>query len=270
MTAVSAEGLESGCRETVFLTVAEGGGIQVVTPAASGVTFAIYRSTQDSAADSLRQAVITDPATTVILGEGLLGKPLETLYATKPLPGQQLVHHKGRLWVATGNVLWFTSEKSPHWMSPASGYYQFESTVRMLGVAEGGIYVGLYDRIYFLQGDNPADMTQRPVSSVGAVFNSGMEVPSDLFLGEKAFPSRQCAFWDTDGFLCFGKPGGIIMRPAKERYSTGEAATGNIAYRVYEGLRQLVSVMDVAQVGPMLASDVAINEIFANGVVLNP
>ena len=267
MTAVLTSGLESGCTETVSLEVAEGGGIQVITPNASGVRFTVYRTPAQGAHGELRAACSVDPNTTVILGVATLGKPLESLHAVRPLPGQCLIQHKGRLWCASGNVVWFTSERSPHWLFPNVGYYQFESPVTMLGATEDGIYVGLAARIYYLQGNNPLEMQQRPVAVVGAAALSGGEIPSDLFLGEGAFPSRQCVFYDTEGFLCIGKPGGIIVRPTKAAYSAGTVYSGAVVYQTQNGLRQLVAGLAQSE-SPFLAQDVAVAEVFANGIVL--
>lgn len=269
MTALHPSGLESGALDTVTVEVADGGGVEVTTPTASGVTFALYRTPPNGAQEELRQATTVAPATTVTLGVSALGRVLETLRVHPPLPGQCLIHHKGRLWVASGNVVWFTDAKSPHWLRPERGYYQFETPVRMLGATEDGIYVGLYDRVYYLQGSDPDRMTQRPASSVGAAVGTGVEVPYDLFVGDNSMPAKQAAWEDVEGFLVLGKPGGIVIRPAQDAYSAGNTERGAITYRAYEGLRQLVSVLGGDALGPLQATDVAVAEVFAQGVALN-
>lgn len=267
MTAVHPSGLESGASNTVSVVVAEGGGLQVTAPSATGVTFALYRTSAEGGQEALRQAVIAAPGSTTTLGVQALGKPLETLHAVRPLPGQALTTHKGRIWCASGSVVWFTDTKSPHWLFPATGYYSFESRVMMLASAEDGIYVATATRTYYLQGNDPYKMTQRPVAKTGAALGSAFEVPYDLFLGEKAFPSKQAAWWDTNGDLCVGKPGGIVVRPVRETFNAGEAQQGAMTYRTQEGLRQLVSVLQT-EPGPLMAVDTAVAQVFANGVVL--
>jgi hypothetical protein len=269
MTAIHASGLESGASEIVFVEVPEGGGIEVATPSATGVRFAFYRTPAQGTQGELRRALVTDPDTLPLLGAQPLGQLLETFNVVRPLPGQCLIHHKGRLWVASGRVVWFTSEKSPHWLQKDSGYYQFESPVTMLGATEDGIYVGLYDQVYYLQGSDPTAMTQRPVSTVGAVQGGSERIPYDLFLGEGSFPSRQCAWWEADGQLCIGKPGGIIVRPSRKAYSAGEISRGSVVYRDYNGLRQLISTLSIEQNGPTISVDNKIFDVFPQGVVLN-
>lgn len=268
MTAIDSEGVESPASDVISITLAAGQGFEIVTPTAAGVNFAIYRTTADGPVTELRRALVVAPGTTFSVSNGYLGKLLESLYAERPVPGQCLTQYKGRLWVASETVLWFTSELSPHWLYPATGFYLFESPILVLQGVEDGIYVGLAERMYFLQGSDPIDMTQRPVSSEGAIFGSGADLPYDLFLGSGSFPSRQCMFLDSNGFLCIGKPGGIIVRPTAARYSLGKVEYGTLTYCDRDGLRQVVASVST-QDGALLAKDQPIREVFSNGVVLN-
>lgn len=270
MTAVHSSGLESGAGEPVTVTLPTAGGIQITAPTSSSYTFNVYATSLYGESPELRHAATLAGGGSVTLAALSGGKRLDSLLAVKPLPAQCLCAHKGRLWAASGKVVWFTSEKSPHWLFPALGYYAFESTVTMLGAAEDGVYVGLADRVYYLQGNDPLKMTRRPVSTIGAVPGGGQEIPVDLFLGQSGFPSRQCAWWDTEGVLSIGKPGGIVVRPHADRYAAGEGESGVIGYRTVEGIRQLVSAMasTEAMASDWQATDVAVSETFAQGVAL--
>ena len=271
MTAVQiATGLESGAGEPISVTVPANGGIQVTALTASGFSFAFYLTPPYGERHELRCALVVDSGTSAVLSASGLGRPIRSLLAIKPLPSQALVSFKGRLWAASGKVVWFTSELSPHWLFPHEGYYQFESDVTMLGATEDGIYVGLYDRVYYLQGSDPYQMAQRPVANVGALQGGGAELPYDLFVGQGGLPTRSCFWWDSDGVLCVGKPGGIIARPNADRYAAGEALTSVGCYRAHNGLRQVVSALDGndAIAGRVQATDVEISEIFSNGVAL--
>ena len=267
MTARHPSGLESAAARTVSITVPAGGGIQVSTPAALGVSFELYRTGPEGGQEALRSAQRVAPGTTVILGASTLGKSLESLHADAPIPGQALATHKGRIWCASGSSVWITSAKSPHWVFPQYGYYSFESRVSMLAATEDGVFVGTAHRTYYLQGDDPFKMTQRPVSTFGAAAGSAFEIPYDLFLGEGSFPSKQAAWWDTEGSLCIGKPGGIIVRPTHRAYSAGQTFQGVLTYREHDGLRQMISALR-AEPGPLASRDVVISERWPHGVVL--
>lgn len=264
-------GLESGAPPCVEVTVPQGGGITVTTPSGFG-NFLIYRTPRNGGASELRLQTTLGAGTTATLGAGVLGRSLESLHAIQPLPGQCIATHKGRLWVATGSVVWFTSERSPHWLFPATGYYPFESAVTLLAPTEDGLYVATAARTYYLQGKDPNDMTQRLVSSVGAVRGSDTGIHADLFVGDGGFPGLQSAWMDSEGYLCVGKAGGVIVRPSKARYcaGAGAAAFGLTAQRQAHGLRQIITALDGtgAEVAGNVADDTAIAEVFANGVVL--
>lgn len=269
MTAVhTVSGLESGAGECVEVVVAADGGIQVTVPSASGVNFAVYLTPPNGEQGELRQAALLAPGGTTTLGrDATLGKPLDSLFATKPLPGQCLVAHKGRLWCASGTVIWFTSEKSPHWLFPDNNYFYFEAPVTLLSAAEDGLYVGTAHSVYFLQGSDPAKMTQRLVAAEGAARYSQTELPYDLFLGQGSFPTRQCAWWTVNGQLAIGKPGGIVLYPTQDRFSAGATTTGVLAYRDYAGLRQLIAALDT-QINSTQAIDTAIIEVFSQEIIL--
>lgn len=245
MTAVqTATGLESGAAEPASLMLLASSGIQVTVPAASaGFQFRLYLTPPNGESGELHHVATVDPGTTTVLATQTPDGPrLPSLLAVKPYPATRLVAYKGRLWAASGSVVWHTSERSPHWLFPMTGFTYFESAIHMLGVAEDGIYVGLADRVYYLQGTQPGDMTLRLVSRVGAVAGGGEPLPTDVFGGDGP-PARQCAWWDTEGFLCIGKPGGVIIRPNGDRYSAGAATTAASGYRAHNGLRQWVSVL---------------------------
>ena len=252
-------GIESGAAEPTAVTLTAAGNLLATAPSASAsFKFDFYLTPPNGETGELRRVATVDPGASVTLATVTPDGPrLQSLLAVKPYPSTRLLTYRGRLWGASGDTVWYTSERSPHWLFPATGFYQFESAVRTLGAAEDGVYVGLADRTYYLQGGHPGEMTQRLVSTVGAVAGGGEPLPTDAFPGASGFPTRQCAWWDSDGLLCIGKPGGVIVRPHGDRYSAGIAATAAITYRVHEGLRQLISILrsDCPMTGPMQATD---------------
>ncbi len=261
--------LESGAPDPVVVEVSDGGGVSVTVP--TGATFRIYVSTCNGPSTDLRQVADVASGATFVFGLGTRGKRLESLNAVAPLPGQCLVQHKGRLWVASGSVVWFTSVLSPHWLFPAEGYYQFEAPVTVLASTEDGIYVATAYRTYFLQGKNPAEMTQRPVASVGAVPGSVFAgLSHDLFVGDGGFSGQQGAWIDSEGYLSIGKMGGMIVRPHKRYYCVGGGTLGAMTEWTHDGLTQVMAVVSSTgqESSTNIALDIAAAETFTHGVVL--
>ena len=265
-TAVVA-GLESGAPETVTVTVAEGGGLTITTPAASaGVTFRIYRTGPQGESNALRAVGDFPPATTVTLGTGFRGQRLESLLAVPPPPGTELLAHQGRLWIAAGRTLWFTSELSPHWLFPAENYLWFESSITMLGSVDDGLYVGMAARTVFLQGKSPNELTRRVVDAVGALPGSGAAGATDLFL-DNSGPGRVALWVDTDGYVTVGKAGGLVLKPHKPRYTLGPGSRGQVTTRARDGLIQLLALADRGGSGNV-ATEVPIATAHRQGIVL--
>lgn len=258
-------GMESGAPEPVSVTVPDGGGVRVTVP--TGASFAVYATEVDG--DLFRRAAIVASGESVIIGAGFSGKPLDSLFAVKPLPGQFITAHRGRLWVASGSVVWFTDTLSPHWLFPHEGYYAFEASITLLAAAEDGLYVGTAERVFYLQGSKPSEMTLRPVLQRGAIFGSGTnDIPTDVLLGQGSFPSRCCAFLDTEGVFCIGRPGGIVQRITDDHYVAGNAGQAPLAYWQHDGLRQFAVAMIDTVHDANAALDRQVQATFANGVSL--
>jgi hypothetical protein len=232
------QGLESGAPAPTVVTVPNGGGISVTVPV--GGTFNIYVSNANGTAIELRQAATATSGQTVVVGTGQRGRLLDSLLAIPPFYGTALCVHKGRLLVADGSTLWFTSERSPHWLFPHTGYVRESASITGIGAVEDGIYVGTAESIVFLQGSDPTSMARRVVSAdAGMVMGTVCtQLPFDV--ATEGAPLRQAAWLDTDGYPCIGKPGGVVVRPTLNRYSAGALTSGMGAYRVREGIRQLL------------------------------
>jgi len=268
MTAVHSSGLESGASDPAAVTVAQNGGINITVP--TGASFRVYRSAANGGRDELRLAATVASGESTVLGAATLGKRLESLFAVKPPPGQALCSFKGRLWVAVGSVLQYTSHLSPHWILPHS-YFSFPEPITGLDAAEDGLYVATSGGVWFLGGTDPAQMTQRLVSTVGAVPGSpAHDLPLDVFTGEGQLAAKQAVWLDSEGYLCLGKPGGMLIHPHKQRYSLGQQTRASLAFRQQQGLRQvLVMASSDEETNPLIAVDGVVSGVAANGFALN-
>jgi hypothetical protein len=137
----------------------------------------------------------------------------------------------------------------------------------MLGVTENGLYIGTDRMVRFLSGTDPKQMAVRVISGVGAV--SGAVPLSVAAFGGNGQPAgRECAWVDSDGYLCVGKPDGVIIRPHRERFCMGNLGSATLAEIERGGLRQVVVGFDRQEVGVMPVDDAAIAEVFSYGLVL--
>ena len=262
------QGMESGAPATTVVAVPEGGGISVTVPA--GGTFDIYVSPANGTSGELRRVATVAGGSTTIVGTGPRGRLLDSMLAIPPRPGTALCAYKGRLWIAEGSTLWFTSERSPHWLFPHVGHFREASPITGIGAAEDGIYVGTADSVTFLQGGDPGAMTRRIVSADAGMVPGTVcsQLPFDAG-AYGASPARQVAWMDTNGYPCIGKPGGIVVRPTLNRYSAGLFSVGISVYRVREGIRQTLFAGLIDQCGTDVGpNDVAIAAEYQHGTEL--
>ncbi|MBK7544103.1 MAG: hypothetical protein IPI57_20695 [Candidatus Competibacteraceae bacterium] len=268
-TAMLPSGLESGAPAPVSVSLPSGGGINVTVPSGSGVAFNVYLSPPDGTVDEIRYAIRLLPGTSATVDSPPLGRLLESLLAVRPFTGQALCAYRGRLWIGQGSVIWYTSERSPHWLFPDAGFISTPDQVTLLGAVEDGIYLGTNSAIWFLAGNDPNEMTMRQVSSVGAVEGTGMALPDDAFSGEGTLPSTRCAWMDTEGYFCVGYSGGAVARPTKVAYCAGRHLSGASGFWQYEGLRQAIIVLSDNGIPAQLSAvDTPLHEINQYGTTL--
>lgn len=261
-------GVESGAAEPTVVQVPEGGGIAITVP--TGADFSVYRTPPNGVASDLCWAADVSSGGSVVIGSGVLGKPLRSLYAVPPPSGTAIASYRGRLFVSFGDTLWFTSAYSRHWVFQATDYFRLNVNITMLGASENGLYVGTAYEILFLDGTDPAAMTIRQVSPVGSVSPS-VEVAVDSFSDEGMSPARQCAWIDADGFLCVGKGSGVVTRPHRNRYCMGSLQGISLAEIRRAGLRQIVVGIDSQENSTFIQTDSVLlpNQVFEYGATFD-
>lgn len=233
------DGLESGAPEPVAVSVPDNSGVQVTVP--TGATFNVYATEVDG--DVFRLAGTATEGGTVALNGPIAGRPLESLLAIKPPPGQALAAFKGRLWIAVGDILFFSSNLSPHWVFPATDYWLFDAPITRLVPVEDGLFVGTERTVHFLAGTDPGQMSQRTIAHAGVM--AGTEhIPTDLQFADGLPMAMSCALLLTDGFLYLGRPGGVLQPLVKARFCFGSATNGHMTYSERDSTRQLVVVLD--------------------------
>lgn len=246
------DGLESGAPEPTVVAVPDGGGVRVTVP--TGADFAVYATGVDG--DVFRQAALVPSGGTITIGGPVAGRVLDSLLAVQPPAGSTLTPFKGRLWISVGELLFFTSDLSQHWLFPDRDSFLFDSPIRATAAVEDGLFVGTKRAVHFLSGTDPSQMTMRTIAHAGLVAVTHY-LPAGLAIVDGLPLSSGCVMLLDDGSLYVGRPGGILQSLAKDRYSFGRAVDGHIAYSERESTRQLVVVANDPI--PLSAVDAAIS-----------
>ena len=155
-----------------------------------------------------------------------------------PLPvGTVTAFWRGRLLVASGNILWASLTHNWEHCNLQRDYKLFEAPITMVQPVDGGIYVGTDTELAFLGGqqwDSLAYTRKRPGR---VVLGSGVEVPGQS-LGAGAAKAMVCI---SDGELVAGLGDGSIKELAEDRYKTDVQEVA-ATFRECNGIPQYIAI----------------------------
>lgn len=189
-------------------------------------------------------AVFSQYAVTVYPG----GAPCETLHLA-PMPGGRFVRgYGGRLFVASGDTLWFSEPLRPHLTAPRHNFVRFVGDIRFVEFVAGGAYVGDDRGVWWLAGEDPTKYTLAPVSDAVAVARSSVLVPMHRLGVLDSRAAADCAVWlSADGYMV-GAPGGQVTALHPDRIRLAPQIAGQSVFFLRDGIQQIVTL--TASPGP--------------------
>ncbi len=164
--------------------------------------------------------------------EGALLHPLETQFGAPPPIGQLVEHHKGRMYVAQSNVVWFTEPQRLGLVKQAIGYWQFPERVTVLQAVVDGMYIAS-DVTYFIGGIDTDALQSRIVLEYGAVEGTGLTIED----------TSEAAWFSHKGFVVAG-PAGEARNMTIDRIAVSEFQSGAMLHREHDGVTQLLATLE--------------------------
>lgn len=226
VTAVAADGRESGSTWPVQVLVPENGRIQV--SGLPGALVNIYVSPLNG--DVLYLTASTTASSYGIPVMTTQGAQCQTLNL-RPLPAGRFVReYHGRLLVSDSTGLYYSEPWAYGLYNPLRGYIPLPG-ITLLEPGQTGVYVATADKTYWLSGLD-VDRIERTVELLpyGAVEGSATRFEN----------SNDIAWYSTRG-LVIGSQEGEVKNVQEETVAVGAAQTGATLYREKDGMRQLVS-----------------------------
>jgi len=277
LTYLTLDGEEGGSTLATIVVVPEGGGIQLTQipqPVDMRIVAARAYVTTPNGEVLYWLRDIPVGMTSVSLAWGPLGKALETQWLSPMPPGQIVRYGNGRLWVASGNVVWYSEPLHYGQVRAARNFMTFSDEVVVMEYPNEGDGSGLFvatrqrpnkpGRTYFIAGQNPKDAQLRIVHPYGAVKGTGATVPGIWFDPQLG---GNVAYWmDDDGVPCLGLAGGTIRPLTTETYLAPDAESGATLVREINGQRQVLTNLRGTSVNQAAASDVAVATVTRNGL----
>ena len=266
-THVDQYGTESGTDiPALLIEVAEGSRIVVsgLSLPPNAVATNVYVTKANG--ETLYHYAQTD-ASSVSIFKQALGKKLETQFMSPMPAGQVMFYYKGRLWVAQGNVLWFSEPLRYGLTKLSSNFIMFPERITIGQPVLDGIYI-VSDRTYFLAGTNPKQMQQVVVSPDRAVEGTGMLLKPDVFNVEDVV--EDTAYWFGTRGAMLGLPGGRVTGLMEDRVAVPDYQKGATLYRADGGIQQMITaVSNPGEVNSLRLGDTASAEVIRNGILIS-
>jgi hypothetical protein len=258
VTAVDADGRESGASGAVGVNVPTGGSLTVTLPAAPAgtVRWRLYVTPPDG--DVLyQQADLPASATSTNVGNLTQTAKLETQWLHPLLPAQCLRYGHSRLFGLPNNVLIWSEPYRLGLMAPDNHVVLGSEATLLEPVGDGtdgaGVWVADHKRTYFMAGADPANWQQQARYPHAAVPGTSTTLPGSYF----GLEVETVAYWlAANGTPCIGLPGGQLIPLREDALALPvEAERGATGLMLFDGIRQLLTTTVGASANLAAASD---------------
>lgn len=229
VTAVRADGEQSGSTWPIQVQVPANGGLRITNISGGGFLANVYLSPPNG--DQLfRIATLpSNVGSMTIPVMPQLGERCLTMGLRQMPAGHICRAFNGRLLIAAGDTLFYSEPYAPALHNPLRGYIQFPSRISICEPCDNGVYV-VADQTYWLSGTDIEQTEVVPVLPYGAIEGTGGANPFD-----------RSVRWFSRRGLVIGQPDGQIANLQEKDVAVGAAGSGASLYRDHDGMRQILS-----------------------------
>lgn len=183
------------------------------------------------------------------------GTMSSTEYLT-PFPGGEFVRwHNGRLYVASGDTLYYSDAFRPHLTRLYHNFVQFSGTISFVEAVLGGVYVGDDRGVWFLDGGDPTKFVLKRVSGCLAVRGSSTMVPSEHFDPKVVQTNLPVAVWLSTSGYTVGMASGEVVELNYDTIRVPSGLAGSTAFSIRQGRKQLTTLTSARVTPAGLAED---------------
>lgn len=240
-------GQESGTplSKTVEIAVA-GGSIQLTdlpTPI-DGSTIQVYCSSANGEGlYRVGQLIAGTPDYRITAVSNQQTIKLQTQFGSVPPAGDVLEYFNGRIYIAEGNIVWFTEALRYGLVKQHRNFLQFSKPVTVMKAVADGIYI-CADQTYWVSGVDTSEFQQIPVLPYGAVKGTGINLPE----------SDNVAWFSEEGVILGGLEA-QVTNVQEDKSAVGTFENGAMVFRKQRGLRQIVATLGTGVQSAFLAPD---------------
>lgn len=225
---VAPNGEESGALAPVSIEVPDNGAITLSQiPQSAGLSTCVYLTSVNG--DNLfRHELTTSTTLTLSVAPNPGAVRCQTMLLTRMPPGQIVAYLNGRLFVASGQYLFYSEPYGVHLFDPSKNYIPFTENVTMVEPCQNGLYVSA-DQTYWVAGDiEKAELS--PVLPYRAILSTSQPTPN----------ANTC-WWMSERGTVVGGQNGDVKNLQETTVAVEPALVGASLYREQDGLKQMVS-----------------------------
>jgi hypothetical protein len=155
--------------------------------------------------------------------------PTSRRVLSDPPIGNLVASHAGRIYIASGSVLWISDAYSLNAFDMARGFFSFEGNeITMIKSVRAGMYVGTDQAVWFLHGNTPK--TFQPVKAARSGAFKGTAAMVDLSdISPKEFLENrtgEAVMWTGPEGISIGMPDGQVFHLTKDKIDPLAAVSG--------------------------------------------
>jgi hypothetical protein len=244
MTLLREDGQESGTGLASQIDLGDAGGLAFSweVPPDPGITHAALYLTQPDGETLLQAAVVDVELGHYVYTGGARALPLATQWLDAPPVGQALAFHRGRLYIAAGDVLYATAALA-YEHCDLRDYCAFDGTpIQLLAPVTGGLFVGTSAAVYFLGGDTLAARSVVRKLDTGTVRGSVAYGDGEAVTGRRELSGQEVALFTTADGVVMGLPDGSLVQLTRERYNMRQTGVGAALFEAGPYSRYLLSM----------------------------
>lgn len=173
-----------------------------------------------------------------------VGKKLSSQLLTNMPAGQLVEYYNGRMYVAVGNILYYSEPLRYGSQDAAHGFVMFPERITLLKAVNDGLYLSS-DGTYFLSGTPEKDkLSLIPIVPYKAVEGTACNVPN-----------THNVMWLADRGIMVGANGGKVKNVTEDRIAMDTATRGCMGIVETNGSRRAVVIMRESTPSPYVSSD---------------
>ena len=153
------------------------------------------------------------------------GVKYDMRYLTAPPVGDLVSYLSSRIYIAKGEVVFFSLPWSYYWFNLGKDFIPFGATVNMFCPTASGMFVGTEDRIVFLRGLDPLEAEVIEIANFPAVKWTNAKIDPNRFPKEFGLKGDTWIWLSKEG-ICVGSGDGMFYNLTDERLDIEFALEG--------------------------------------------